>query len=117
MAATSAALPGMTFSVLENEGRCGRTPDASDSWAGLVVGKAETASAPRALPSWMPCAGHAGLVYVTDASGKSAEAIRAVVWLPGQARALVASLPVRADVLRLLSRRDGRVARVGDPGG
>jgi serine phosphatase RsbU (regulator of sigma subunit) len=51
----------------------------------------------------MPCAGHAGLVYVTDAAGKSAEAIRAVVWLPGQARAVVANLSLRADILRLLT--------------
>jgi len=103
MAATSVALPGLTFSVLENEGRCGRTVEASESWAGLVVGSGDQASAPRALPAWMPCAGHAGLVYVTDAAGKSAEAIRAVVWLPGQARAVVANLSLRADILRLLT--------------
>jgi serine phosphatase RsbU (regulator of sigma subunit) len=103
MAATSVALPGLTFSVLENEGRCGRTVEASESWAGLVVGSGDQASAPRALPAWMPCAGHAGLVYVTDAGGKSAEAIRAVVWLPGQARAVVANLSLRADILRLLT--------------
>ena len=107
VAAVSSALPGLTFSVLENANRCGRVPDAVDAWTGLVVGNAGVGAAPHELPSWVPCAGHAGLVNLVDATGTRGEALRAVVWLPGQARALVASLPVRRDVLRLLSESTG----------
>jgi hypothetical protein len=58
-------------------------------------------------------------VNLVDANSARGEALRAVVWLPGQARALVASLPVHGDVLRLLSESTGvslaTVTRVDDP--
>jgi serine phosphatase RsbU (regulator of sigma subunit) len=119
VAAVSSALPGLTFSVLENDTRCGRAPNPRDAWSGLVVGVSGVGGAPRELPGWVPCAGHAGLVNLVDANGARGEALRAVVWLPGQARALVASLPVQGDVLRLLSESTGvslaTVTRVDDP--
>jgi serine phosphatase RsbU (regulator of sigma subunit) len=104
--AASGALASLSLAVLDAPGRCGPTPGGAGV-SGTVVGAWAHSGQPTELPSWVPCTGQAGLVDLPAARGGTGVAVRAVAWVPGVSRAVVAEVPLDLNVATQIARATG----------
>lgn len=116
--AIGGSLPTLALVVLDGGGRCESAAPAASSWAGVAAGPPVEGLQALLVPAWVPCQGYASLV---DEGGRGAEshiAVRAVAWLPGQSRAVLAHVALGPAVARQLSADTGvsvvSIARLDD---
>ena len=96
-------LTALSLAVIDAPGRCG--PSAGGAGvAGVAVGAWRQGGAPTEVPAWVPCAGHAGLVDLPDVPTGTGVAVRAVVWVQGESRAVVAGVPLDPSLANLIAQ-------------
>ena len=125
-AGASTRFPGVSYSVVAVDRSCGGTgwPDVTGlrPVAALMAGPWAHLDPPRALPDWVPCAGHAGLIAYDEASdtrsdgrrGATRIAVRAVS-LPdveSPPYAVIVDVPVTSAIRHQL--RDETGIELGD---
>ena len=98
-----APLTALSLAVIDAPGRCGPRAGGADL-AGVAVGAWRQGGAPAQVPAWVPCAGHAGLVDLPDVASGTGVAVRAVAWVQGESRAVVAGVPLDPGLANLIAQ-------------
>jgi serine phosphatase RsbU (regulator of sigma subunit) len=101
--AAEGLLSALSLAVIDVPGRCG-SPRADAGVSGVAVGFWSQGGAPAQLPSWVTCAGYAGLIDLPDTPTGSGVAVRAVAWVPGASRAVVADVPLDPSLASQISQ-------------
>ncbi len=116
--AIGGSLPTLALVLLDGDGRCESAAPSSSSWAGVAAGPRVDGLQALLVPAWVPCQGHASLVDEGGPETESHVAVRAVAWLPGQSRAVLAHVALDTAVARQLSADTGvsvvSIARLDD---
>jgi sigma-B regulation protein RsbU (phosphoserine phosphatase) len=101
--AAEGLLSALSLAVVDVPGRCG--PSRADGGvSGVAVGAWSQGGAPAQVPAWVPCSGHAGLVDLPDVQNGTGVAVRAVAWVPGESRAVVAGVPLDSGLANLIAQ-------------
>ena len=103
-----ARYPQVSYALVPGMRPCaGTSPSPMTS---LMAGPWVQLEPPDSVPEWVPCEGFAGLV-ARDVNGRTVLAARAVSWVagPGPSRAVVADVPLSAEVLQQIRNDTGIV--------
>ena len=105
--AIGGSLPTLALVILDGGGRCESEAPVARSWAGVAAGPRVDGLQAILVPDWVPCEGYASLVDEGGPGTGSHVAVRAVAWLPGQSRAVLAHVALDPAVARQLSADTG----------
>ncbi|HEY6508866.1 MAG TPA: hypothetical protein VIY56_12690, partial [Vicinamibacterales bacterium] len=116
--AIGGSLPTLSLVLLDGDGRCESAAPSSSSWAGVAAGPPVDGLQALLVPAWVPCQGYASLVDEGGSDTGTHIEVRAVAWLPGQSRAVLAHVALDPAVARQLSADTGvsvvSIARLDD---
>src|SRR5687767_13348925 len=104
--AAEGPLTSLSLAVIDVPGHCG--PRGADGGvAGAVVGAWSQGGQPGQVPPWVTCAGYAGLIDLPDVPTGTGVAVRAVAWVPGVSRAVVADVPLGPSLANQIAQATG----------